>query len=103
MFSKAINWNKYLSKVSINRPNQYFDYAINRSFLGANRLFVSSFEKKLQVIRLPTLEIKDCNVMIDGQNVFDQPVKNDLKTYVNNQKIANVKEIIIQLVVYYLN
>ena len=41
--------------------------------------------------------------MIDGQNVFDQPVKNDLKTYVNNQKIANVKEIIIQLVVYYLN
>ena len=26
--------------------------------------------------------------MIDGQNVFDQPVKNDLRTYNNIQKIA---------------
>ena len=26
--------------------------------------------------------------MIDGQNVFDQPVKNDLRTYDNIQKIA---------------
>ena len=30
---------------------------------------------------LPTLEIKGCNVMIDGRNVFDQPVKNDVRTY----------------------
>ena len=26
--------------------------------------------------------------MIDGKNVFDQPVKNDLKTYKNISKIA---------------
>ena len=26
--------------------------------------------------------------MIDGQNLFDQPVKNDLKTYYNFQKTA---------------
>ena len=26
--------------------------------------------------------------MIDGRNVFDQPVKNDLRTYDNIQKIA---------------
>ena len=26
--------------------------------------------------------------MIDGQNFFDQPVKNDLRTYANIQKIA---------------
>ena len=26
--------------------------------------------------------------MIDGKNVFDQPVKNDLRTYDNIQKIA---------------
>ena len=33
-----------------------------------------------------TAEIKDynvCNVMIDGRNFFDQPVKNYLKTYDN--------------------
>ena len=27
------------------------------------------------------LTIKDYNVMIDGRNVFDQPVENDLRTY----------------------
>ena len=27
--------------------------------------------------------------MIDGRNFFDQPVKNDLKTYDNIRKIAN--------------
>ena len=40
---------------------------------------------------LPTVEIK-YNVMIDGQNFFNQPVKNDLRTYDNIQKIATVKE-----------
>ena len=27
------------------------------------------------------MEIKDYFVMIDGQNVFDRPVKNDLRRY----------------------
>ena len=29
------------------------------------------------------MEIKDYNVMIDGRNFFDQPIKDDLKTYHN--------------------
>ena len=32
--------------------------------------------------------IKDYDVMIDVQNVFDQPVKNNLIIYENIQKIA---------------
>ena len=32
--------------------------------------------------------IKDHNVMIDGKNFFDQPTKNDLKTYDCIRKIA---------------
>ena len=39
-------------------------------------------------IYLPTVEIKDYNVMIDGRNFFDQPIENDLKTYYNIRKIA---------------
>ena len=27
------------------------------------------------------MEIKDYNVLIDGRNFFDQPIKRDLKTY----------------------
>ena len=34
------------------------------------------------------MEIKDYNVVIDGRNFFDQPIKNDLKTYDNIRKIA---------------
>ena len=34
------------------------------------------------------MEIKDCNVMVNGRNFFDQPIKNDLKIYKNIRKIA---------------
>ena len=37
---------------------------------------------------LPTVEIKDYDVMFNGRNFFDQPIKNDLKTYDNIRKIA---------------
>ena len=36
---------------------------------------------------LPTKEIKDY-VTIYGRNLFDQPIKNELKTYDNTGKIA---------------
>ena len=37
---------------------------------------------------LPTVEIKDNNVMIDGRNFFHKPIKNDLRRYDNIRKIA---------------
>ena len=45
-------------------------------------LFILAFEGDAQITSnkryfLPNVEIKDYNVMIDGKNVFDQPVKND--------------------------
>ena len=36
---------------------------------------------------LPKVEIKNYNVMIDGKNLFDQPVKSDMWTYDNIPKI----------------
>ena len=44
---------------------------------------------------LPIAEIKDYNVMIYGQNCFNQPVKNNFRTY---EKLRLVKEIIGELV-----
>ena len=57
------------------------------------RLFVLSFENNAHRTRytgyfLPKVEIKDYNVMINGQSFFDQPVKNDLRIYDNVQKIT---------------
>ena len=37
---------------------------------------------------LQNVEIKDYNVMIDGKNAFDQPVKINNVTYKNIRKIA---------------
>ena len=93
-FKRAINCNKYQSKVTIQTPNPYLDYLIDPSFQGVNRRFVLSFENTTDrtlntKYYLPNVEIKDYNVMIDGQNFFDQPVKNNLRTYDNIRKIGN--------------
>ena len=37
---------------------------------------------------LPTEEINDYNVTIDGRNFFDQPIKNGFKTYCNIRNIT---------------
>ena len=31
---------------------------------------------------------KDCNAVIDGRNIFNEPIKNDLKTHDNIREIA---------------
>ena len=64
-------------------PNTYLNYLIDPSFQGVNRYFVLSFESTTDRTvhtkhYLPTVKIKDYNVMIDGWNFFDQPVKNNL-------------------------
>ena len=63
-FKRTINWNKYQPNITPQRPNQYFRYY------------------------LPTREVKNYNVMIDGQTFFDQPVRNDLITFDNIPKIS---------------
>ena len=62
-FRITINWNKYQSKKSIERPNHYLDYWIDPGFQGVNRLFVLSFQNEAQRASykghyLPTVEIK---------------------------------------------
>ena len=92
-FNRTSNWNKYQSKISTERPNQYSDYFIDPSFQGANRPFALLFENNAHRTSytqhfLPTVEIKDYNVMIDGKNLFDQPVRNILRTCNSIQKIS---------------
>ena len=83
-FKRTINWNKYQAKVSTARVNQYFDFLIDPSFQGVNTLFDLPFENEEQRASykryyLPTKEIKN-DVMINWQNLFDQPIRNNLIT-----------------------
>ena len=41
-----------------------------------------------KIYYLANVEIQDYNVLIDGKNFFDQPVKNNKITYENITKIA---------------
>ena len=65
---------------------------VEPSIQGINRLFVLAFENDTQRAStkgyyLPNVEIKGYNVMINGENFFDQPMKNNEVTY-ENRKIA---------------
>ena len=40
--------------------------------------------------------------MIDGQKLYDQPLKSNLRSYDNIRNIATSQQLIIQLVVYYI-
>ena len=92
-FKRKINWNKYLPKTTNHVRNRYSDFLHDPSFKGVNRLFVLSFkdddyQESHKQHYLPTVEIKSYNVMIDGRNLFDQPITIDLKTYDNIRKIV---------------
>ena len=92
-FKRVINWNKYLSKPELIRRNLNLNHLVEPSFQGINRPFVLAFEGDAQRIvhtgyYLPNVEIKDYNVMINGENLFDQPIKNNKVTYENIRKIA---------------
>ena len=91
-FKRAINWNKYQSKVSPEKQNQYLDFLINLSFQGVNILFVLLYENEDNTkVRtgyyLPKIE-KHYNSLIDGNNLFDQLFKSNIRTYKKTCKIS---------------
>ena len=83
---------------------RYLDFLIDLSFLGVNRLFVLSFEKKddrtvSTKYCLPTVETKDYNFMINGENFFDGQLKMISEHMIKFKKLQLVKEMIALLVV----
>ena len=82
-----------MSKPELLAQNPNLNHLVEPSFQRANRLFVLAFENdddrtSDDKYYLPTVEIKDYNIMINGENFFDQPIKNNKVTYENIRKIA---------------
>ena len=101
-FKRVINWNKYLSKPELLAQNPRLNHFVEPSFQGVNRLFILAFENDTERTSakgyyLPNVEIKDYNLMINGENFFDQAIKNNMKPI---EKLPQVKEMITQLVVW---
>ena len=92
-FKRVINWNKYLSKPELLVQNPNLNHLVEPSFQGINRLFVLAFENdagRTCTFRyyIPNVEIKDYNIVINGENFFDQPIKDNKVTYENIRKIG---------------
>ena len=92
-FKRVVSHNKYLSKPELLVQNPNLNHLVEPSFQGVNRLFVLAFENDEQRAvhsgyYLSNVEIKDYDVMINPENFFDQPIKNNKVTYKNIRKIA---------------
>ena len=92
-FKRVINWNKYSSKPELLRQNTNLNNLVEPSFQEVNRFFVLAFEGDTQRTShsgyyLPNVEIKNYNIVINGENFFDEPIKNNKVTYENIRKIA---------------
>ena len=74
-FRRTIKWNKYMSQMSNQNKNNNLNYLIYPTFSNVNRLFVLSFENEddrtsYYKFYVPSVEIKDYNVLIDGNALF---------------------------------
>ena len=92
-FKRVLNWNKYLSKPDLLAQNSSLNHLVQPSFQGINRIFILAYEGDTQRTSskgyyLPNFEIKDYNIMINGENFSDQPIKSNKVTYENIRKIA---------------
>ena len=69
-FKRTIKWNKYRSEMSNQTKSNNLNYLIDPTFTNVNILFVLSFENKdnrssFSKYYVPSVEIKDFNVLID--------------------------------------
>ena len=93
-FRITVKWNKYMLQMSNQTKNNNLNYLIDPTFSNVNRLFVLSFENEndrtsYYKYYMPNVEIKDYNVLIDGNVFFELPIKNIEETY---EKIIQITD-----------
>ena len=100
-FKKTIKQSKYRSQVSIQNNNNDLNYLIDPKFTNVNRLFVLSFERiddnnikkdyrdSFSHYYVQKVQIKDFNVLINGKNFFDLPIRNEEEAYVKIIDMTN--------------
>ena len=79
--------------MTVQSNNNNLNYSIDPTFTKVNRSFVLSFERiekdnvkkghrdSFSRYYVPKVEINHFNVLIDGKNLFELPVKNEEKAY----------------------
>ena len=83
-----------MSQMSNQNKNNNLNYLIDPTFSHVSRLFVLSFENEddrtsYYKYYMPSVEIQDYNVFIDGNAFFELPIKNIEETY---EKIIQITD-----------
>ena len=97
-FKRTTSWNKYRSEITTQLKNNNLDYLVDPTFKNIKRLFVLSLKNgsndptrySFDKYYMPTVEIKDFDVVIDNKLFFDQAVKNKQESY---KKLLKCQEI----------
>ena len=93
-FKRTVKWNKYMSYISNQAKNNNLNYLIDPTFEKVTKSFVLSFEneddrRSYYKYYVPNVEIKNYNVLIDGNPFLELPVKNIEETY---EKILQISD-----------
>ena len=109
-FKRPVYWNEYQTKIESRNldNNNLTRFPLDASFQGVRRLFVLAFNNTTvtvpnnpisnnnnRVLRkshtkyfLPSVNITNYNVLIDGRNFYDQPINDLVKQYDKIRKTA---------------
>ena len=109
-FKRSVYWNEYTSKIETKQANNdnVTRFHLDASFQGVNRLLVIAFNNTTEsdanypikntangVQRndhrkyfLPIVDITNYNVLIDGRNIYDQTINDQIKRFDEGRKIA---------------
>ena len=91
-FQRSIYWNEYKTKEQNENGDANATKYINLdpSFQGVNRLFIMAYSREninqptkdgRRKYYLPRIDLKKYNVIVDGRNFYDNPIKNDIEKY----------------------
>ena len=93
-FKSEIIWNKYMSEISTQPENNNLNILIDPTFTNVNRLFALAYplgdndnRKSSFQFYLPSVMVKDYNVIIDNLPFFELPIKNEEEAY---EKIIDI-------------
>ena len=96
-FQRSIYWNEYKTKeINEDADDNMFKYInLDPSFQGVSRLFVMAYNRLdgqrtrngQRKYYLPRINLNKYNVIIDGRNFYDNPIKSDTEKYRELKKV----------------
>ena len=106
-FKRSVFWNEYKTKTEkiTTNNNESIRIMLNASIQGVNKLFVlpfapdnivnddvqaanTNYRNSYRKFYLPRSTIKNYNVLIDGRNLYDQPINSDERQYDELRKVT---------------